>query len=128
MKHILLAFWSRAFPFLALCALLLAMGCPPPGPPSPVPPDADAAPSPPVVVDAAPMPVDASSTCQAACGNLTLLCGPQHPDCPAVLQLVNDKSTKRIPCGQTLCPALTCRDLVAASTVAAIKALGVGCP
>lgn len=120
----------------AVCIALLPAGtllftlvaCPPPGPPAPVPPDADAAPAPPAVVDADPVPSDASTSCKAACAQLTTLCGPQHADCVVVLQMVNDHSTIRIPCGHALCPSLTCDDIASATTAAAERALGIKCP
>lgn len=108
---------------LALCAALSVGATCPPNPPAPVPPDADAAPAPPVVVDAAPMPSDAGTACQVACANLTRLCHPQASDCADTLQKVNDHSTIRTPCAQTLCPALTCAALVAARTPADVRAL-----
>jgi hypothetical protein len=113
---------------LACITLLAILGCPPPGPPAPVPPDADAAPAP--VVDAAPAPAQDASpdpTCQGACDRLSTLCGPQRADCAAVLRTVTDRAIIREPCGKTLCPALTCADIAKASTISAVQALGVKC-
>ena len=97
--------------------LLAACGqaCVPSPNPSPIPPDA---------TDAAPVVLDGTTPCQAACLNMAALCGPQPTDCPSVFAHVDGARLIRTPSGA----ALTCMAIAGAASRADVAALGVACP
>lgn len=85
-------------------------GCPPPGPPAPVPPDAtDAAPS--------------ADPCQAACDRMVALGCIVGTACVAAEHHMQDAREVLRPDGG----GLTCADIAAATTRAALATLGIHC-
>ena len=106
----------RAASFLVVLLAACGQACVPSPQPAPVPPDA---------TDAAPVILDgAASPCEAACQNLTALCGPQATDCAEVMAKVDGRRLIRTPSGA----ALTCASVAGAVGKAGVAALGVSCP
>jgi hypothetical protein len=94
-----------------LCLCLFA--CTPPLPPVPPSPDAS---------DAAP---PSSAPCGRACANMATVCGPQNPDCEATMTELEGAHMLREP---STGKPLTCSDVVAAGSKAAMRSIGVACP
>jgi hypothetical protein len=103
---------------LAVCAMLTA--CPPPPGPVP-PPQPDATDAAQALEAAPPVPM---TPCQSACSLLDHLCGPQQADCVRVMAHIESAREIRKPNDGN---ALTCTDVASATTVAAVRALGVAC-
>lgn len=102
-----------------LTAILAVAGCRCTGlPPAPTPP--------PYTPDASYVAGDGAgeSDCAKACDVLTATCGPQGAACAAVYQLIENRQEVLKPDGG----ALTCKDVVSATSKAAVQALGVWCP
>jgi hypothetical protein len=100
-----------------LLALALSSCTPAVNPPNP---DAsDAAPAPPLT-EAAPEP---TVPCAAACEAMARLCGPQLPNCVQTQAHIESAREVRESNGHPQ----TCYDVSQATTVAAMRALGVHC-
>ena len=110
---------------VALCLFVSALaGCPSQPPVVPPGPDASDASAPPV--DAQHVVGDAPLTpCESACANLAALeCPPPAADCATVMAHVESMRLIRTTAGAPL----TCAALAAATSQAAVSALGVKCP
>jgi hypothetical protein len=109
-----------------IAATLSLVGCPPPGPPAPIPPDATDAQTP-SGFDSAPGP---QTTCQPqdkcclACTAMTAICSPQRPDCIPVMAHIDGSGVISRPDGKPV----KCADIAAATTKAAMRAAGANCP